>query len=259
MIPSPSLMIWRHALGRSQRRTATSIAASRATRIARAMIQRLRGMTASRLSRSPGRSYMRVDLGGRAEVLAIPVAEFVERVRVLLRPAVLDGVDGRQVRPARPTTGQGQPRFIPSTNPARKASPAPVGSTTAFGLAGGISNSSPSDGDQRAGLAPRHDRDRHHAGAARPRPLPASRPSSRTRSRCPPGSARRGSPSPGRPAPAGGAASTGRTGRESPPRCIRPRSDSSPPGRWARSRPGRRGVTPVSRIEIDAACAIAPG
>ena len=44
----------------------------------------------------------------------------------------------------RPTTGQDSPLLMPITKPARKASPAPVGSTTFAGLAGGISYSWPS-------------------------------------------------------------------------------------------------------------------
>ena len=127
MIPSPSLMIWRHALGRSQRRTATSIATSRATRTVRAMIQRLRGMTASLAVRESRRMLQRVDLGGRAEVLPIPGAEFLERVGVLLRPVVLDGVNGRQGgQPADDRPGQSLLHAQHEARPERVAGPGRV-------------------------------------------------------------------------------------------------------------------------------------
>src|SRR5438270_887919 len=96
IIPPPWLMIWTQDLGACHCRSATSAPTSRTAAIARSMIQR-RGDIGPRGSGS-GRvvARERVEFGGRSEVLPVSGAELLERVRVLLRPAMLDGIDGRQ-------------------------------------------------------------------------------------------------------------------------------------------------------------------
>src|SRR5260370_42040641 len=89
-------MIWTQALGASHCRRVTSAPTSKTAANERTMIQCRRRIRPRGSGLDRGVARQRVELGCRAEVLPVTGAELRERVGVLLRSPMFDGVDRRQ-------------------------------------------------------------------------------------------------------------------------------------------------------------------